>query len=69
MEEVTMTRRTLGLLLTLALLMAPLTLEAQPPGPRPRIGGLGGTAPAAVDAFRHGLHELGWREGDHCFLE
>jgi len=55
--------RTLGLLLTLALLMAPLTLEAQPPGPRPRIGGLGGTAPAAnpeaVDAFRHGLHELG----------
>lgn len=65
--------RTLGLLLTLALLLAPLTIEVQPPGPRPRIGVLGGTAPAAnpeaVDAFRHGLHELGWREGDNCFLE
>jgi len=64
---------TLGLLLTLALLLAPLTLEAQPPGPRPRIGVLGGAAPAAnpeaVDAFRHGLHELGWREGDTCVLE
>jgi putative ABC transport system substrate-binding protein len=65
--------RTLGLLLTLALLLAPLTIEAPPPGPRPRIGVLGGTAPAAnpeaVDAFRHGLHELGWREGDTCVLE
>ena len=68
-----MTSRPLGLLLALALLVAPLAVEAQPRGQRPRVGVLGGTAPAvnpeALDAFRQGLQELGWREGQNCLLE
>ena len=55
---------TLGLLLTLALslLAAPLTVDAQQPGKMPRIGHLAlRTGPAAEDeAFKQGLHALGW---------
>jgi ABC-type uncharacterized transport system substrate-binding protein len=70
-----MTRRTIVLLMTLvlALLVALLAAQAQAPVQGPRIGVLGGTAPAvnpeALDAFRQGLHELGWWEGHNCLLE
>jgi putative ABC transport system substrate-binding protein len=65
-----MTRPTIGLLLTLALglLVAPLTAEAQPPAKVPRIGWLSLGSPSSGptplrDAFRQGLRELGWVEG------
>jgi putative tryptophan/tyrosine transport system substrate-binding protein len=64
---------TLGVFLLLALLVVPLTGAAPSAGSRPTIGVLGGSAPAvnpeALDAFRQGLHELGWREGQNCLLE
>jgi hypothetical protein len=62
-----MTRRTLGLLITLALglLVVPLTAAAQRPAPVPRIAFLHLVPPPAAseptpifEAFRHGLREL-----------
>jgi putative ABC transport system substrate-binding protein len=82
MQEVPMPRRTTALLVTLtfALLMAPLA--AAPPSPTmPRIGVLSPFSPstgqatgdllgqAVVDAFRQGLQELGYREGQTIRLE
>jgi putative tryptophan/tyrosine transport system substrate-binding protein len=69
-----MTRRMIGLLVTLvlALLMAPLA-KAQPGPPPWRIGFLGAESPATsqhfLDAFRHGLHDLGYVEGQTITLE
>jgi hypothetical protein len=42
-----MTRRTVGLLVTLTLLVAPLAAQAQPPGNMPRIGILSHGSPPA----------------------
>jgi ABC-type uncharacterized transport system substrate-binding protein len=71
-----MIRRTMALLITLALglLMAPLAAEAQPAGHIARIGvlDLGYSAPAAVElqhVFRHALRELGWVEGHNLAFE
>jgi hypothetical protein len=66
-----MTRRTIGLLvtLTLAILVAPLAAEVQPARKMPRIGLLSFfDPPVAPDwqqhsPFLHALHELGWVEG------
>jgi putative ABC transport system substrate-binding protein len=70
-----MTRRLLGLLVTLAftLLVAPLAAEAQPAGKVYRIGCIPG-GPLAPrlhqwDAFRQTLRELGWVEGQNIALE
>jgi putative tryptophan/tyrosine transport system substrate-binding protein len=66
-----MTRRTIGLLvtLTLAILVAPLATEAQPVGKVWRIGVLQAFSPAVsepfVEAFRQGLRELGYVEGQN----
>ena len=75
---------TIGLLLTLTLtiLVAPLAAEAQPPTHIPRIGliaagGHPGGWPRAIEtmpegfpkAFRQGLRELGYREGDTILVE
>jgi putative ABC transport system substrate-binding protein len=64
---------TLGLLLTFSLLVAPLAAEAQPAAKSPRIGVLFGTTPASeaprVEAFRQGLRELGYVEGQTIALE
>src|ERR671922_2988689 len=76
MEEATMTRRLIGLLITLALglLWAPLLLAAAPPPATvPRIGwlglGTGSTRPYLRDAFRQGLRERGWVEGQNIAIE
>ena len=64
-----MTRRTIGLLvtLTLAILAAPLVAEVQPPGPMHRIGALSSQATPGrgpfVEAFLKGMRALGYVEG------
>jgi len=69
-----MTYRTLGLLVTLALaiLVAPLAPEAQPAGKVHRIGWLhygSGPSRRLGGAFRHGLRDLGWVEGQNLVIE
>src|SRR2546430_10764958 len=61
------------MILTLSLLAVPLTVEAQPAAKVARIGWLGGTSPAVnpavLEAFRHGLREHGWVEGQNIIIE
>jgi putative ABC transport system substrate-binding protein len=63
------------LLVTLALviLTAPLTVDAQPLTKVHRIGRLGAGSPSrsnpAVEAFRQGLHDLGYIEGQNLLIE
>jgi putative ABC transport system substrate-binding protein len=72
-----MTRRRIGLLLTLVLsfLVAPLAAEAQPTGAMWRIGYLSPYHPASpidvtrLGAFRRGLRELGYIEGHNISIE
>jgi putative tryptophan/tyrosine transport system substrate-binding protein len=67
-----MTRGRLTLLLALSLLAAPLVAEAQEAGKVPRIGVLGTSPPAAAvsfEAFRKGLQELGYVEGQHVHID
>jgi putative tryptophan/tyrosine transport system substrate-binding protein len=72
-----MTRRTIGLLVTLALslLVVPHVVTARERGKPPRIGFLSPlppTAPGAsrnLEAFRQGLRALGYREDQHVTLE
>src|SRR5262245_54163137 len=68
-----MTRRLIGLLVTLvlALLMALCAAKAQPPGTVARVGMLGGNPRSAVQwvAFEHRLQELGYVEGQNLVLE
>jgi putative ABC transport system substrate-binding protein len=59
-------------LLGLGLLVAPLTAEAQPPTQVHRIGILSPAAEASTplfEAFRQGLRELGYVEGQNMVLE
>src|SRR5262249_14433623 len=64
-----------GLIVTLALavLMAPLLANTQPRGRVPRMGVLSSSAPSERGVFLeglwHGLHELGWVEGQSIALE
>jgi putative ABC transport system substrate-binding protein len=76
LEDTTMTRRSIGFLMTLALaiLVAPLAAEAQPLAKIPRIGVLsagppGGSDPAAIEAFWQGLRDLGYVEGQTIVIE
>ena len=59
--------------LTLSLLAAPLTAEAQSPRKVHRIGLLWNSSPSLthhlLEAFRHGLHEHGYVEGEHFTIE
>ena len=68
-----MDRREFTSILTLALLAAPLAAEAQQAGKVYRIGYLaGGSAtanPHFLEAFQHGLRELGWVEGQNIVVE
>jgi putative ABC transport system substrate-binding protein len=67
-------RLVLAIILTIALLAAPLAADARPAGKRvPRIGYLDG-APrsgnsARIEAFRQGLRELGYVEGQDIAFE
>jgi len=55
------------------LLAAPLAAEAQQAGKVPRIGFLGTRSPSDtsphLDAFRQGLRELGWVEGQNIVID
>jgi putative ABC transport system substrate-binding protein len=66
-------RRTLLFLVTLGVLLAPLTAEAQQPAKTPRIGFLAHVPLAAlsdrVEAFQRGLRELGYMEGQNITVE
>ena len=63
--------RRIGLVLALGLNLAPLVAEAQPAGKIPRIGILrpGSPPDPLVEAFRQGLHELGYAEGRNISIE
>jgi putative tryptophan/tyrosine transport system substrate-binding protein len=72
----TMTRCTLGLLVTLALAILVAPLAAAAPATRARIAFLGLTPappasalPPAVVAFQQRLRELGWVEGQNLTIE
>ena len=56
---------------TLGLLAAPLAAEAQQPARVPRIGYLESGSPGTplVEAFRQGLRDLGWIEGQNIAVE
>ena len=66
-------RRLLILGLALVLLAAPLAADAQPPAKVPRIGFLGSGSPSThgpfVVAFRQGLRDLGYVEGQNVVIE
>ena len=69
-----MTRVLLSAFLALALVAAPLAVQAQQPGKVYRIGYLGlttasGTYVRSVEAFRQGLRELGYVEGKNLVIE
>ncbi len=72
-----MTYRTLGLLIALAvsLVVAPLVADAQPAAKVPQIGFFSTDSPASevaryyLEAFRQGLRELGYVEGQNIAIE
>ena len=68
-----MDRRTFLGTLTGGLLTAPLAADAQQAGKVPRIGFLGESSPSdrppLLDAFRQGLRELGWVEGQNIVID
>jgi putative ABC transport system substrate-binding protein len=62
---------TLSLVVALCILAAPLAADAQPTGKVYRIGLLTSTQAVSptVEAFRQGLRELGWIEGQNLVIE
>jgi putative tryptophan/tyrosine transport system substrate-binding protein len=58
-------------MLILSLLVAPLATQAQRPGKLPRIGYLhpGAASSPLIEAFRQGLHDLGYVEGHNLHIE
>jgi putative ABC transport system substrate-binding protein len=60
----------LGVALALGMLLVPLTADAQQAGKVARIGFLEtGSASTSLDAFRQGLRELGWVEGQNIVVD
>jgi ABC-type uncharacterized transport system substrate-binding protein len=66
-----MTRCLIGLLVTLTLLVAPLATDAQPPMRVFRVGLLyaSNPSPGTAEAFRQGLRDLGYIEGQNLVIE
>ena len=65
-----MRSRTAGVItLLLAILLAPLASDAQQPQKIRRIGFLGNAPSPPTEAFRQGLRELGWVEGQNIIIE
>src|SRR5688572_18154794 len=66
-----MHRRAFLQTISLAVLFAPIAAEAQPTRKVYRIGYLRRTSPeqAALEAFRHGLRELGYIENQNILIE
>ncbi len=68
-----MNRRTFISGITFGLLAVPLAADAQQAGKVPRIGFLRATSPSdrppLLDAFRQGLRELGWVEGQNIVID
>ena len=68
-----MQRTSVGLILTLTILVAPLAAAAQPLAKVPRIGllafGSPGPQQVLVEAFRQGLRDLGYAEGQNVAIE
>ncbi|HWU39403.1 MAG TPA: hypothetical protein VN203_17285, partial [Candidatus Acidoferrum sp.] len=59
-----------SVILPLGLLAAPLSAAAQQPSKVLRIGYLSPATDASlVEAFRQGLHDLGWVEGQNIAME
>jgi putative tryptophan/tyrosine transport system substrate-binding protein len=65
--------RTVAIIIAFNILLMPLAAAAQPAASIPRIGFLGNSSPTfaspLVEAFRHGLRERGWVEGQNIALE
>jgi hypothetical protein len=64
--------RLIGLAVVFALSLVPLATKAQQVGRTPHVGfltGPTGTGTTFFDAFRQGLEELGWKEGQNIALE
>src|SRR5262249_1395198 len=64
--------RRIGLAVVLALsLLVPLAVEGQQAGKIPRVGGIGEGSAAEpwIAAFREGLRELGYTEGESILVE
>src|SRR5678815_2439286 len=63
----------LAVVLTVSLTFAPLAADAQQAGKVPRMGFLSVTSPSdrppLLDAFRQGLRELGWVEGQNIVID
>ena len=61
----------IALSVALAVLAAPGATAAPPAGQVSRVGFLGASSPASanVEAFREGLRELGWAEGQNIVIE
>src|SRR5687768_14572961 len=74
MEEATMTCRIIGFLVTLSILAALFVTDAQPATNVYRIGRLSSGRPVPEsntyeEAFRQGLRELGYVEGQNLVME
>jgi hypothetical protein len=63
----------LAVILTVSLVLAPLAAETQQPGKVARVGVIEATSPSAgrpiLDAFRQGLRDLGYTEGQNVLIE
>jgi putative ABC transport system substrate-binding protein len=63
----------LSLLLAASLVVAALAADAQPAGKIPRVGylapGTAGSNAHLLEAFRQGLRDLGWLEGQNIVVE